>query len=256
MKENYFETNGELAMRRLNKDVQPPEVYEISAYWEEIAEIEKKVQQAGIPKSIDSRSYAVCLWGFEKIRQADGLGVFCHPYWLEDVYQIPEDFTLYMLQEHPFDAFEVLGGENYYAQNGLQTALYYDEYQRGRVHPIVGSTDSHGSTASNRNWDICSTIVFARANERKDILNAVKEKYSVAVDTISKEYRLVGEYRLQKYAAFLMERYFPIHDQQSLGDGELMYQYAIGNATKAEVEVMGKRAEALLEKYICLSKNI
>ena len=256
VKENYFETNGELAMRCLNKDVQPPEVYEMSAYWEEITEIEKKVQQAGIPKSIDSRSYAVCLWGFEKIRQADGLGVFCHPYWLEDVYQIPEDFTLYMLQEHPFDAFEVLGGENYYAQNGLQTALYYDEYQRGRVHPIVGSTDSHGSTASNRNWDICSTIVFAYANERKDILNAVKEKYSVAVDTISKEYRLVGEYRLQKYAAFLMERYFPIHDQQSLTDGELMYQYAIGNATKAEVEVVGKRAEALLEKYICLSKNI
>ena len=199
---------------------------------------------------VDKRSYAVCLWAFDKIHQADGLGIFCHPYWLQDLYQISENFTLYMLQEHPFDAFEVLGGENYYAQNGLQTALYYEEYKQGRVHSIVGSTDSHGSTSSNRNWDICSTIVFAKSNDRKDILDSVKEKYSVAVDTISKEYRLVGEYRLQKYASFLMERYFPIHDQQTLVDGEMMYQYAIGNATKTEVELVGKRAEALLKKYI------
>jgi hypothetical protein len=83
---------------------------------------------------------------------------------------------------------------------------------------IVGSTDSHSSMASNRNWDVCSTILFSRSNTRMDILDAVKEKYSVAVDTISKEYRLVGEYRLQKYAAFLMEYYFPLHNQQTLID--------------------------------------
>lgn len=254
VKENYTETNGELDMRRLDEGVQPPDVYDIPTYWAEIQETEKKVKQSFIPESIDIRSYAACLWGFEKIRQADGLGIFCHPYWLEDLYQIPEDFTRYMLQEHPFDAFEVLGGENYYAQNGLQAALYYDEYRHGRVHPIVGSTDSHGSTSKNRNWDICSTIVFSKSNTRKDILDAVKEKYSVAVDTISKEYRLVGEYRLQKYASFLMERYFPIHDQQALMDGELMYQYAIGNATKSEVDSISKRAELLLNKYVCLSK--
>ena len=250
---NYLETDGEISGRRLDESVQPPDVYETSAYWGEIKEIEERVKQSSIPTTVDSCSYAVCCWAFEKIRQADGLGIFCHPYWLQDLYQIPEDFTLYMLQEHPFDAFEVLGGENYYAQNGLQTALYYEEYKHGRAHAIVGSTDSHGSTSSNRNWDICSTIVFARSNQRKDILTAVKEKYSVAVDTISKEYRLVGEYRLQKYASFLMERYFPIHDQQTLVDGELMYQYAIGNATKTEVELVGKRAEALLKKYIRLS---
>ena len=250
---NYLETNGEISGRRFNENVQPLEVYEMPAFWEEIDEIEASAKQGSIPKTVDSRSYAVCCWAFEKIRQADGLGIFCHPYWLQDLYQIPEDFTLYMLQEHPFDAFEVLGGENYYAQNGLQTALYYEEYKHGRAHAIVGSTDSHGSTSSNRNWDICSTIVFAKSNQRKDILTAVKDKYSVAVDTISKEYRLVGEYRLQKYASFLMERYFPIHDQQTLVDGELMYQYAIGNATKAEVELIGKRAQALWKKYIRLS---
>ena len=49
-----------------------------------------------------------------------------------------------------------------------------------------------------------------------------------------------------------MERYFPIHDQEALIDGELMYQYAIGNATKEEVELIAKRAKRLREKYILL----
>lgn len=251
MKENYLDTNGILERRRFDDNVQPPDVYKMEDFWSEIHTLEAKLKtEEAFPENLDCRSYAVCLWIFDKIREANGLGIFCHPNWINDLYQIPEDFTLYMLEKHPFDAFEVLGGENYYQQNGLQTAMYYNEYQHGRVHPIVGSTDSHSSIASNRNWDICSTIVFAKSNARRDILDAVQEKYSVAVDTLSKEYRLVGEYRLQKYAAFLMESYFPLHNQQTLIDGELMYQYAIGNATKEEVELIGQRAEKFLQKYI------
>lgn len=253
MKENYIETNGELSRRRFDESIQPPDVYTMPDFWGEIDEIERGLTADGtFPKQIDSRSYAVCLWIFEKIHEAQGLGIFCHPYWINDLYQITEDFTLYMLEQHPFDAFEVLGGENYYAQNGLQTALYYEEYKHGRVHPIVGSTDSHSSVSSNRNYDLCSTIVFAKSDKREDILEAVREKYSLAVDTLSKKYRLVGEYRLQKYGAFLMERYFPLHSQQALMDGEMMYQYSIGNASKEEVELIGKRAKRLREKYIRL----
>ncbi len=225
-----------------------------------------------IPADINSRWYAVCLWAFDKIRAADGLGIFAHPYWISDMWQIPEKFTRYMLQNHPFDAFEVLGGENYYAQNGFQTALYYDEYRHGRVHPIVGSTDSHGSTEHNRNAAICSTVVFAPANERGSILNAVRQGYSVAVDTASSDifphledvrilphretisaptvYRLVGEFRLQKYASFLMENYFPLHDRAAAVDGELMFQYINGNATAPELEAIAANAERLTKKYI------
>ena len=251
--ENYLETDGEISRRRFDDTVQAPNVYTMPDYWSEIEALERDLNANGdFPKTVDIRSYAVCLWIFDKVHKAQGLGIFCHPYWIQDLYQIPEAFTLYMLEQHPFDAFEVLGGENYYAQNGLQTALYYEEYKHGRVHPIVGSTDSHNSMSCSRNYDLCSTIVFAKSDKREDILNAVREKYSVAVDTLSKEYRLVGEYRLQKYGAFLMERYFPIHDHATLIDGELMYQYAIGNATKEEVELIGKRAKCLREKYILL----
>lgn len=181
-------------------------------------------------------SFAVMQWIYEHIQAGDGLGIFPHPYWMCPMFQLPEEYTEFIYREKPFDAFEVLGGENYYQHNGFQTALYYDMKAKGIDHPIVGSTDSHGSTEHNRNALICSTIVFAKENERKALINAIKEKYSVAVDTISTEYRLVGDFRLIKYGSFLMENYFPLHDLACKSEGYYMKQYVCGD----------KRAENIL----------
>ena len=245
---NYRETEGALDRRRFDETILPPDIVPREQFDREVEEI--KASLTDFPANVNKHWYAVCLWAYEKIRQADGIGIFAHPYWISDMWQIPEAFTMYMLKEHPFDAFEVLGGENYYEHNGFQTATYYNEYREGRIHPIVGSTDSHGSTEHNRNSDICSTIVFAHANERKDILESIKDRYSVAVDTISKEYRLVGEHRFQKYACFLMENFYPIHDRQAAVDGEIMRQYYVGDATAQEVDMMAAKAEKLMYKYI------
>ena len=204
---------------------------------------------ADCPENVEKRSYAVCCWAFDRIREGGGLAIFAHPYWINNVWHVAEPFTRYMMKKHPFDAFEVLGGENYYEQNGFQTALYYDEYRQNRVHAIVGSTDTHGSTEHNRNADICSTIVFAHENERTDIVVSIRDKYSVAVDTISKEYRLVGEFRFQKYACFLMENWFPIHDRIAAMDGELMREYYLGEASAEELANVKAKADAQIEKY-------
>ena len=51
-----------------------------------------------------------------------------------------------------------------------------------------------------------------------------------------------------------MERYFPIHDKQAYIDGEMTYQYAVGNAEKSEVESLSLRAESLINKYVLLKK--
>ena len=251
-RKNYHETNGAIEGRRYDDTVTPPDMVSAEQFERELDEIEAGLTD--VPADVNSRWYATCLWAFDKIRKADGVGIFAHPYWISDMWQIHEPFTRYMMKNHPFDAFEVLGGENYYTQNGFQTALYYDEYREGRVHPIVGSTDSHGSTEHNRNAAICSTIVFAEANERSSILNAIRNRYSVAVDTISTEYRLVGEHRLQKYACFLMENYFPVHDRQAALDGELMCQYVADNATKEELELISARADRLMKKYIQIAE--
>lgn len=244
---NYTETEGQEDLRRLDSKTQAPPVLSEGQYEFELEEIERMLTD--IPDNVDKRWYAVCCWAFDHIRKADGIAIFAHPYWIADMFHVPEAFTRYIMKKHPFDAFEVLGGELYYEQNGLQTALYYDEYREGRIHPVVGSSDTHGSTEHNKGVSPCSTIVFADDNDRASIVRAVKDGYSVAVDTISKEYRLVGEYRLQKYACFLMEYWYPIHDRLCAADGEMMRRYLQGEAPASLLTAFTGMAKALFKKY-------
>lgn len=248
---NYIETNGDIDARRFDDTITPPDIVTDEQYNRELDAIEASLTD--VPADVNKRWYAVCVWAFDKIREAGGLGIFAHPYWISDMWQIHEPFTQYMLANKPFDAFEVLGGENYYQQNGFQTAIYYDEYRRGNVLPIVGSTDSHNSTENNRNAAICSTIVFAHKNERADILQSIKDKYSVAVDTISAEYRLVGEHRYQKYACYLMENFYPLHDRAAYSDGEIMRKYYLGEADASVVEATAALADKMFDKYFLLA---
>ena len=81
-------------------------------------------------------------------------------------------------------------------------------------------------------------------------MQSVKDRYSVAVDSISKEYRLVGEFRFQKYASFLMENYFPIHDRWAEVDAEIMRRYFFGEETAEVLSSFADRAEAYTAKYI------
>lgn len=218
------------------------------------AMMRKLIAESDIPEGIDPYAAVCCKWIFDEIKKANGLGIFAHPNWIANVFHVPEVFTEYIMQTQPFDAFEVLGGENYYEHNGFQTIKYYEDRAKGRRYPIVGSTDSHNSHESNRNALICSTIIFAPECERTALISAVKDFYSVAVDTISTEFRLVGESRLVRYGCFLLKNYFPIHDDLCIEEGRLMKQYVTGTeAEKAEAKALltaiNGRMKRLREKY-------
>lgn len=205
-----------------------------------------------VPREIKSEriSFAVVQWIYEHMQANGGVGIFPHPYWLCQMMQLAEDYTEFIYKEKPFDAFEVLGGENYYPHNGFQTGFYYDMKAKGLDYPVVGSTDSHGSTEHNRNALICSTIVFAKENTREALIDAIKSKYSIAVDTISTEYRLVGDFRLMKYASFLMENYFPVHDLACNAEGYYMKRYAVGDKRAADVlKAMKGQIAEMQKKY-------
>ena len=207
-----------------------------------------------IPEGIDPVPAAATTWTFGQIKKAGGLAIFAHPYWQADVFHVPEALVDYLMERHDFDAFEVLGGENYYEQNGFQTVRYYEDMAKGHRYPVVGSTDSHNCYPSNRNAYICSTIVFSPENERKAIIQSVRDYYSVAVDTISKEFRMVGESRLIRYGCFLLKYYFPIHDELCFEEGRLMKVAVTGtDEEKADavkmLSAMNGRMAKLREKY-------
>lgn len=232
--------------QRTYKLDEEPEILTVDEYKRQVNELAETLD---IPDGIEKFPYAACVWIFNQIRKGDGLGIFCHPYWISDVYQVPESLTDYILKNHPFDAYEVLGGENYYEQNGHQTDKYHEDRANGIRYPIVGSTDSHGSV-NNNNSHVASTIVFSPANERQALVDSIKDFYSVAVDTISKEFRLVGEFRLTKYACFLLKNYFPIHDELCIEEGIMMKAYVTGyEGAKESLEFLSGRMQKLRERY-------
>ncbi len=223
-----------------------PDVISVEEYKKQVNELAETLD---IPEGIEKFTYAACVWIFNHIKKADGLGIFCHPYWLQNVLQVPETLTEYIMETQPFDAFEVLGGERYFEQNGFQTVRYYEDRAKGRKYPIVGSTDSH-SCVHNDGALVASTIVFAPENTREGIVYSIKDFYSVAVDSISTELRVVGEMRFVRYAAFLLREFFPLHDELCFEEGRLMKEYACGDKdAAAALEFISGRMKKQREKY-------
>lgn len=228
-----------------------PETLPLEQWQQKMRELAKDIK---VPEGIDPVQAAMCKWTFDEIRKAEGLGIFPHPTWINNVYHVPDIFVDYITENRFFDAFEVYGGERYYEQNGFQMQKYYADKAKGINYPVVGSTDSHSSYASNDKAFVCSTIVFSPANEREALIKSVKDFYSVAVDTIDENYRLAGDVRLVKYASFLLNSYFPLHDELCFEEGRLMKQFAKGTdeekaEAKAVLDIIGGRIQKHREKY-------
>lgn len=194
-----------------------------------------------VPDNVDRFPAASCKMIFDEIRKAGGVGIFAHPNWVNNVFHVPEPLSDYMVKNRFFDAFEVLGGETYYEQNGFQTLRYYDDRARGYDYAPIGATDSHSSYPTNPKAFICSTIVFSPENDREHLVSSIRDRYTVAVDTISKEFRVVGIPRYARYAAFLLQYYFPLHNALCREEGRLMKICATGSDTER------KEAETLLQ---------
>lgn len=227
-------------------DGECPDIISVEEYKRQVNEL---AETLNIPDGIEKFTYAACVWIFNHIKKADGLGIFCHPYWIQNVFQVPENLVEYMMETQPFDAFEVLGGEAYFEQNGFQAARYYDDRIKGRHYPIVGSTDSHGCVHNDEGF-VASTIVFAPENTREGIISSIKDFYSVAVDSISKELRLVGETRFVRYGSFLLREFFTLHDELVFEEGRLMKDYACGDEDAARLlKAINGRMKKQREKY-------
>jgi hypothetical protein len=182
------------------------------------------------------RQYAACRWCYAKIREAGGLGVFCHPYWVnKHVYNVPEPIIARHFEDLPFDAYELLGGfyRHEVESNLLQVARYHEERSRGKKIPVVGVSDAHGCEKGELfGWYY--TIVFAPSTGLDDIIQSVKELRSVAVEALpGATPRAHGPFRLAKYAQFLLREVFPLHDELCRDEGLLMQAHLAGDAEAA-----------------------
>lgn len=209
-------------------------------------EVSKIMLDLEVPEGINGYEYASCLWVFDQIRQAGGLGIYCHPYWIANVYHVSEQFSDLIFKNKPFDAFELLGGHEVHSNN-IQTAYYQEARSQGLQIPIVGSSDSHGSEdAMWFNWFF--TLAFTENLELDSIRKAIMSLNSVAVEHYPGEaFRVYGPFRLVKYGDFLLNEYFPLHDELCVEEGRLMKAYSCGDQDAMELlrRLQGRTAALL-----------
>jgi len=207
------------------------ELFYSDAYGAEVQAIADGLED--FPSGVDRYAYASCVWCYDKIREAGGLGVFCHPYWFStNHYDVPVYLTDLLLERQPWDALEVIGGYHRFEveSNTLQVARYHEERAKGKRIPIVGVSDAHGcETGSLFGWYY--TVAFSPSTELPDLIANIQNLYSVAVEALPGETaRAYGPFRLVRYTQFLLREVFPAHDSLCLEEGRLMLAYAAGDA--------------------------
>jgi hypothetical protein len=214
------------------------ELFRGEAYAPEVQALQAEL---GTPAGANPYWVASAAWCFNKIREAGGLGIFCHPYWFANqMVRIPESLTSAMFEMQPYDALELIGGyfKHEAWSNNWQVARYYEETAKGKRIPIVGVSDAHGCHKDLFGWYY--TIVLARSSELEELVMSIKEGYSVAVEWMAGEVaRVYGPFRLVKYAHFLLEEVFPGLDALCWEEGELMI--ACLNGEVDALERLGQR---------------
>jgi hypothetical protein len=227
------------------------DLFKTDAYHAEVAAIASQLED--FPEGIERYPYASCEWVFQKVREAGGLGVFCHPYWISRRrYDVPQTLSNLLLERQPYDALELIGGyhRSEVESNALQVARYQEERAGGKRIPIVGVSDSHGcETGSLFGWYY--TVVFSPSLDLPDLITSIKDLYSIAVEALPGETaRAFGPFRLVQFAQFLMREVFPAHDSLCASEGSLMLAYAAGDPRAADaLKALQGQTKAMYQRW-------
>jgi len=200
-------------------------------YEKEVAEIIAETKD--IPYE-DAFTWAANIWAVRRIHAVGGLAVFCHPFWISDVHNVPNELSRVFLMGEDFDAFELIGGQSAH-ENNLQVALYNDLRALGCTMPVLGASDSHG-TINRGLFNKMFTVVFAEENEVQSIIAAVKKGLTAPVEVYedSVNYSVHGSFRHVAYTRFLMEHYFAPQALLCREEGILMRLYLLGDKAAGE----------------------
>lgn len=203
-------------------------------YYENFEECEAQIRKLEeileIPEGIDRHNYACRYWVADTAKKFGGTPIMTHPYWhWRGAYFVPPKITKFMFEQGNYEIFELLNSSCGRETNMLQVAFYYDELSKGFDMPIVGSSDSHCTERENEQLPTDHyTLVFAKDRSWESIREAILAKRNVAVEhyEVDKNFRVYGNYRMVKYANFLLLNYYPDYMNLCHEQGVLMKEYA------------------------------
>lgn len=183
------------------------------------AAVEKEMEDVDASLgAADRYAAAACQVIFDKIREAEGASVLCHPHWIiANGFNETEDITDFLFDNKRFDVLELIAGGAYEEGTQMQISYYHDR----PTMPVVGSSDSHGCFGTKLEPGNF-TIVFAEKLDADSIKQAIQKGLTVA----GNQNKLYGSFRLVKYAYFLLKNFYPQHKQQRDQLGKAMLRYA------------------------------
>lgn len=209
----------------------------------EVSELAKEVK---VPEGLSEREYLHRVWLYREAKKSGGYVIFAHPHWyVYNHYHTETKMSRAIMENGLCDAFEIFGGCSP-DENHLQCALYHTMLAEGLKLPMVGSTDCH--SIFSKAFNSMSTIVFA---ENDDIIGAISDSYTAAALTLPGENpQVVGDYRFVKYAYFLLNNYFPVHNELCSASGNAIQEYVLGNKDlKPVVEALEARITAFEKSF-------
>lgn len=210
--------------------------------------LKKEAEKITDLNEIDAFDFVMRRWICDRIRETGGRAILPHPYWtISDEYHSETDFVIYSLKQGIYDIFEVFGGCKP-SENRLQASLWQDLRLKGVDMPIVGSTDAHDYIKENEHFGKYCTLVFVKNGEA--IPDAIMDKRSVAVETLENcPPYIVGDFRLVKYATFLMANFYPVYETYTQDLGALMRSYVENGDCKKAIETVNGKAQEYRKQF-------
>ncbi|MBR2345745.1 MAG: hypothetical protein IKA71_08190 [Lentisphaeria bacterium] len=171
----------------------------------------------------------------DRIRQAGGLVVFCHPFWRpNERLFLPECIREYVFEKHLYDALELFGDSNYPESLDICAARYQEQcLAEGSIIPSLGNSDAHNGDALGIN----TSIVFAEYNSLPALQKAILEGNCIALSRYENSHpRTSGKFELVNFYHFLKRNYYPRHDALCMQESELMFQALENGGSDSEYD--------------------
>jgi len=183
-------------------------------YEKELKDISEKLEKENLHSSINPLHYARNIWAINKIKEANGIAILCHPHWIyyDEKYHLHQAIYKVMLKSSKIDAVEVIGDIDKIEEcNNLTYLSYLQTSNKYKKLAPIGNTDAHDS---NHDMGKRYSIVFVDEKNINGVVEGIKKALSVAVlKRNESESQVIAEENLASYGLFLINEYFPKHEK-------------------------------------------
>ena len=193
-----------------------------------------------LPEGVEPLDFAWRKWIADTVHEHGGVAVIAHPFWEYDANNTSNAMLRHLMETRLFDAVEIVFGQDWpdTGETNRQIAFWNDLRARGIEFPVVGCDDAHarsfpdcGHTDCNCCFNHAYTVLFASDPSFEGFREALLGGYSAAVESYADAPdHVVGAYRLTKYTLFLLQEYFPLHDELCFEEGRAMKDAYLGDA--------------------------